>query len=89
MIGHGRKSREVIEKIGGASRDRTDDLIVANDNIVHGQLTENSRLQSSPAAFFTPTFGSITEAQRGRSVCLLSMGYPEAIRKAISAERSN
>ena len=24
-------SRQVIEKIGGASRDRTDDLIVAND----------------------------------------------------------
>jgi hypothetical protein len=31
MIGHGRKSRQVVEKIGGASRDRTDDLIVAND----------------------------------------------------------
>jgi len=31
MIGHGRKSRQVLEKIGGASRDRTDDLIVAND----------------------------------------------------------
>ena len=27
---HG-KTRQVIEKIGGASRDRTDDLIVAND----------------------------------------------------------
>jgi hypothetical protein len=25
------QSRQVIEKIGGASRDRTDDLIVAND----------------------------------------------------------
>src|SRR5580704_11076516 len=31
MIERGRKSRQVIEKIGGASRDRTDDLIVAND----------------------------------------------------------
>jgi hypothetical protein len=31
MIEHGWKSRQVIEKIGGASRDRTDDLIVAND----------------------------------------------------------
>src|ERR1700676_1865127 len=31
MIGHGKKSRQVVEKIGGASRDRTDDLIVAND----------------------------------------------------------
>jgi hypothetical protein len=28
---YGRKGRQVIEKIGGASRDRTDDLIVAND----------------------------------------------------------
>ena len=31
MIEYGKKSRQVIEKIGGASRDRTDDLIVAND----------------------------------------------------------
>jgi hypothetical protein len=31
MIKYGEKSRQVIEKIGGASRDRTDDLIVAND----------------------------------------------------------
>jgi hypothetical protein len=28
---HGGKSRQVIEKNGGASRARTDDLIVAND----------------------------------------------------------
>ena len=31
MIERGGKSRQVVEKIGGASRDRTDDLIVAND----------------------------------------------------------
>jgi hypothetical protein len=31
MIPHGEKSWQVIEKFGGASRDRTDDLIVAND----------------------------------------------------------
>ena len=31
MIERGGKSRQVIDKIGGASRDRTDDLIVAND----------------------------------------------------------
>ena len=31
MIENGEKRRQVIEKIGGASRDRTDDLIVAND----------------------------------------------------------
>ena len=55
MIGHGRKSRQVVEKIGGASRDRTDDLIVANDGVrrvisficrdlaaEHGPLRSNS-----------------------------------------------
>src|SRR5437870_526499 len=31
MIGHGEQSRQVTEKIGGAGRDRTGDLIVAND----------------------------------------------------------
>jgi uncharacterized protein YeeX (DUF496 family) len=31
MTANGEKIRQVIEKIGGASRDRTDDLIVAND----------------------------------------------------------
>ena len=31
MNANGEKTRQVIEKIGGASRDRTDDLIVAND----------------------------------------------------------
>jgi hypothetical protein len=31
MDKNGCKVEQVIEKIGGASRDRTDDLIVAND----------------------------------------------------------
>ena len=31
MMKYGKKSRQVTEKIGGASRARTDDLIVAND----------------------------------------------------------
>ena len=31
MLENGSTNRQVIEKIGGASRDRTDDLIVAND----------------------------------------------------------
>ena len=31
MIERGEQRRQVIEKIGGASRARTDDLIVAND----------------------------------------------------------
>jgi hypothetical protein len=33
MIERGEKTRQVTEKIGGASRDRTDDLIVANDGV--------------------------------------------------------
>jgi hypothetical protein len=31
MVKSGCQSRQVIEKIGGASRDRTDGLVVAND----------------------------------------------------------
>ena len=31
MLDSSSKNRQVLEKIGGASRDRTDDLIVAND----------------------------------------------------------
>jgi hypothetical protein len=31
MLEHDETSRQAIEKIGGASRARTDDLIVAND----------------------------------------------------------
>jgi hypothetical protein len=31
MTEHGKQSRQVTERNGGASRDRTDDLIVAND----------------------------------------------------------
>ena len=39
------KPRQVIEKIGGASRDRTDDLIVANDAL--SQNTSNWRALGS------------------------------------------
>ena len=33
MIEHDEKSRQGVERFGGASRDRTDDLIVANDDV--------------------------------------------------------
>ena len=33
--GRGERRVQVIEEIGGASRDRTDDLIVANDECCH------------------------------------------------------
>ena len=47
MIEHGRKTRQVIEKNGGASRDRTDGLVVANDGIVHDHLTDSIQFDSS------------------------------------------
>ena len=40
------KIRQVIESIGGASRDRTDDLIVANDGVPGSDLTDSIRLDS-------------------------------------------
>ena len=36
----------VIEKIGGASRDRTDDLIVANDNALRLRHPDFNNLES-------------------------------------------
>jgi hypothetical protein len=36
----------VIEGYGGASRDRTDDLIVANDALCRNNLTDSIRLGS-------------------------------------------
>jgi hypothetical protein len=45
MLENGSTSREVIEKIGGASRDRTDDLIVANDALCRNNLTDSIRLR--------------------------------------------
>ena len=48
MLYSGLKMRQVVEKIGGASRDRTDDLIVANDAL--------SQLSYSPVQV-----GSVTQ----------------------------
>ena len=45
MIERGGKNRQVIEKIGGASRARTDDLIVANDAL--SQLSYSPILAAS------------------------------------------
>jgi hypothetical protein len=55
MIEHGRKSRQVLEKFGGASRDRTDDLIVANDGVPHSapvsmRVSEPFTFQNVPMA---------------------------------------
>src|SRR5215469_1478063 len=43
MVENGRKTWQVIEKIGGASRDRTDDLIVANE-----AFSQRSPLSNQP-----------------------------------------
>jgi hypothetical protein len=66
MIEHGRKSRQAIEKIGGASRARTDDLIVANDALSQlsysptcGVLRRDSVILS---AFFRRAKRSASEA---------------------------
>jgi hypothetical protein len=70
MIGHGRKSRQVVEKIGGASRDRTDDLIVANDALSQlsysptcGELRRDSVILS---VFFRRAKRSASERRRAR-----------------------
>ena len=54
MIGHGRKGRQVVEKIGGASRDRTDDLIVANDAL--SQLSYSPVRCGISYLFYQPLF---------------------------------
>jgi hypothetical protein len=46
MIERRTKSRQVIEEIGGASRDRTDDLIVANDNALRLRHHNFNNLES-------------------------------------------
>ncbi len=38
MFNEGKKTRQAIEKIGGVSRARTDDLIVANDGVCRHYL---------------------------------------------------
>jgi hypothetical protein len=56
MLEHSEKTRQVIEKIGGASRDRTDGLVVANDAL--------SQLSYSPApnGFLSAHFTSVPVA---------------------------
>src|SRR5690348_2480946 len=48
---------------GGASRDRTDDLIVANDAVRQDHLTDSNHPYGTSLSVFTPFIGSITEAQ--------------------------
>jgi len=43
MVKSGCSSRQVVERFGGASRDRTDDLIVANDGIRRSHVIDSTR----------------------------------------------
>jgi hypothetical protein len=72
MIGHGRKSRQVIEKIGGASRDRTDDLIVAKDGL--SQFASMFMPLLEPVTFQNVPFGAFSgfKIQVCRKSCLNS-----------------
>ena len=65
MIGHGRKSRQVVEKIGGASRDRTDDLIVANDALSQLSYSPTGRLDRWFADFISVLFPAPRAATQG------------------------
>jgi len=81
MLKNGCATRQVIEKIGGASRDRTDDLIVANDalsqlsyspilRIIRAVTNFSSALDSGPAP--SGFLGSISprEIRDQRKSCL-------------------
>jgi hypothetical protein len=66
MIEHDEKSRQGVERFGGASRDRTDDLIVANDALSQlsysptcGELRRDSVILS---VFFRRAKRSASEA---------------------------
>jgi hypothetical protein len=56
MIEHGEKSGQVIEKFGGASRARTDDLIVANSQpCARGCDIEEVRMTGRDSVHAGPT----------------------------------
>ena len=66
MFYGGSKMRQVVEKIGGASRDRTDDLIVANDAL--SQLSYSPVKVGSVAQLFYQPSGARTKRIPGPSV---------------------
>ena len=63
MLDSGSKNRQVIEKIGGASRDRTDDLIVANDALSQLSYSPIRRLDRK----LLPYFISVAESAPPRT----------------------
>jgi len=64
------RRRNLKSEFGGASRDRTDDLIVANDGVAHSYLTDSTRPSRSSLPVFILFIGSITEAQTAGLPCL-------------------
>ena len=60
MVENGSTTRQVIEKNGGASRDRTDDLIVANDVVLRYSALIPQDLQAKPlrTAIYWNTIGT-------------------------------
>ena len=52
MLDSSSNNRQVLEKIGGASRDRTDDLIVANDALSQLSYSPECRLDFRLARLF-------------------------------------
>src|SRR5216684_5891093 len=60
-------SRQVVERFGGASRARTNDLIVANDVVRRNHLTDSSRLVSSLNHFSAPFIGPAVGQTLGQS----------------------
>ena len=68
MIERGEKTRQVTEKIGGASRDRTDDLIVANDALSQLSYSPTGRLDRRFADFISVFFPAPRAANHRRKV---------------------
>jgi hypothetical protein len=68
MIERGEKTRQVTEKIGGASRDRTDDLIVANDALSQLSYSPTGRLDRWFADFISVFFPAPRAATHRRKV---------------------
>ena len=52
MIDHAEKTRQVLDKTGGASRARTDDLVVANDALSQLSYSPTMRVSGYADSLF-------------------------------------
>jgi hypothetical protein len=62
MLDSGSKNRQVLQKNGGASRDRTDDLIVANDALSQLSYSPMCGLKGWRARLFYQRSGILTKS---------------------------